>query len=647
MIKPIVHLAVFEDGTIQDVSSLSIVDVLGSKAAVNKHGDTDVLIYPISTNGSPILPVMASLGYGTRYYEVVSGYRSQDDTTPWSLQRITGINGVQGTRTLYKKASPMWSYSVEEAVTQEGMEAWIACCYVRGSTFIESSDITHMSSPASVASRTRWYPKWYSPIKGLAEIASKTVAIVIGDESLLKNCGLSFKDGSLDICGILPIRESFKKFIGTTNMQSNPVYCKMGGGRNVGDVADTPYVDWEPREIGQKIAKALEPSRSLSLDIPYYAVDTVEECLETAYMVTNVVHLTKKLLDPAVPPGVRKYSSEEVARLLVLAARSYDPRLDSRWFTGVPPQNVDNACLSTDWSGLLSKSVFKGQFEDAVVKHLKLFKSLRRSVKASEGILYRSEGHLKADERIFKREYSAFEDVITTLSGFSELYYDWVEGIYSLFGNTITYNKSMLAKTRYIMSKSDTEFITVITSEGGVDTLVSTDNLSWRSLCRVVNYAELKQDYTLLVRLYILILQKYYLEAFESTQVSDNSYLYEHILQYRTTCTTEKSSVPTVLEETGRELVPINPKNIISPYTWVTDLEERGRSAGRNLTHLKYPFVGSRLQEIQDHIKPPLRELAKKLVGLASSGDIHKNISSRFSSEPRLILARRALKGQY
>ena len=156
MIKPIVHLAVFEDGTIHDVRSLSIVYVLGSKAAVNKHGDTDVLIYPISTNGSPILPVMASLGYGTRYYEVVSGYRSQDDTTPWSLQRITGINGVQGTRTLYKKASPMWSYSIEEAVTQEGMEAWIACCYVRGSTFIESSDITHMSSPASVASRTRW-----------------------------------------------------------------------------------------------------------------------------------------------------------------------------------------------------------------------------------------------------------------------------------------------------------------------------------------------------------------------------------------------------------------------------------------------------------------------------------------------------------
>ena len=163
---------------------------------------------------------------------------------------------------------------------------------------------------------------------------------------------------------------------------------------------------------------------------------------------------------------------------------------------------------------------------------------------------------------------------------------------------------------------------------------------SWVQLCWVVRYAEEREWCDLLVRLYFSILARTKRESLNSADPLDLDCEFEHnggwrilgILPGSKLRPSSEAGIGTITQRLG--------DGPPSPYSWNSP----------SLWQLPYPLVAKRLSQLLEmyNVVEPLRSKCEELILEASTGDIYRNRSGRFSNDFNELQAYLAVtKGWY
>lgn len=427
---PLLHLAIDGDGTIQDVTSLSAIDSFGIKAKITTHGKCDVVVYGTPKEDSAIDVLYRALGM---IYPIgVKPYRYSYDTSPYSLQVMDPTSSKEWRR---KRGIGWGNYR-----TEGKMKAWIAGNYFRAASFTGGNpDGQVQRSQRTNAARDEWFPIYYSSLKGIADIAARTLCVVIGDTDLLETAGLSYSDRTLDILQVLDLKEIISEYSSTFSED----YSDVMGGKNVPREIEGSETSHYATDFGMvhgrtldKAISALKPVVS-SFDTPYYHTKDLAE----AYLLAQrLIHLKRAHYVYGYQSPFRDLAIKESLRLIHIMASSFDPIIDTRSFVcpAVEQKYIKYpAGTETIWN------ILRGRPEadlalSVLEKNLSLLRAFSKTFKRNSEVIYRTKSHTKLAERRYREhiQQSIMTKQAMNFEGFNKLHTDWAVPLRSILGSS-------------------------------------------------------------------------------------------------------------------------------------------------------------------------------------------------------------------
>jgi hypothetical protein len=429
---PLLHIAIYGDGSIQDVTAMSTVDSFGVNSKVEARGECDLILYGLPVDSSPINELQRELGMP--YYGEVKMYRAGYDTSPYAIQVEDPTSLPMWRRKIGKK----WS---NDYVTSREMRSWVAANYFRGSGFIggNPSGQTHRSHRTNAA-KAEWYPIYFSTIKGIADVASRIAPVVLGNADLLETSGLSYQKGTIDLCQVLDIKDIIKEY----TSKSCEEYSDTIGSRNLPKTDESNrYPEYVKSLYGNEHGrtmemslKALKPAFS-TFDTPYY----VAEDLPSAYLLaTRLWFFRESGYSYGVNNPHKDIAVKELSRRMHIIASSYDPVIDTVSFS------ILSQLMSTieypDGQGSIW-NLLKGTDQANMVlsvldKNLSSMRIFNKTLKKNKGILFRDKGHTKAAEREYRglHRKSLEDHRPLEFEGFNKVHSYWSNHMRSILGDT-------------------------------------------------------------------------------------------------------------------------------------------------------------------------------------------------------------------